>query len=325
MSAWKKSDLHLHTSFSGWRRLHHLIDAQDCYVGPDEAFATARRRGMDYVAFTDHDSIDGALDFLSRHPEEEPRVIVGEEVEVRLAKTGRWVHINVYGVDERIHEDLARLRGDALETIDYLGRSGLPFVLNHPFQSFRSIRAARHHLAILLPLVPAIEVCNSTSPRIQRRVLEGMLDGLSNPVCARIGGSDAHTTRRIAAAYTLAPGATKADFLDSIRRGECEAGGQAQGLGALVRDVYQIVWEYYAQIYGGRLPAGMKRRTGNVLGSIALLPAVILGLPAALTALHVARQVFIARFGSWLEESWAEEPSSMPAHEAARGEAESAG
>ena len=39
MSAWKKSDLHLHTSFSGWRRLHHLIDAQDCYVGPDEAFA----------------------------------------------------------------------------------------------------------------------------------------------------------------------------------------------------------------------------------------------------------------------------------------------
>jgi predicted metal-dependent phosphoesterase TrpH len=323
MSAWKKSDLHLHTSFSGWRRLHHLIDAQDCYVEPDEAFATARQRGMDYVAFTDHDTIDGALDFLSRHPEEEPWVIVGEEVEVRLGKTGRWIHLNVYGVDERIHADLTRLRGDALETIDYLNRRRLPFVLNHPFQSFRSIRAARRHLAVLMPLVPAVEVCNSASPRVQRRVLEAMLDGLPN--CARIGGSDAHTTHRIAAAYTLAPGATKTEFLDSIRRGECEAGGQAQGLGALVRDVYQIVWEYYAQLYFEELPAGMRRRPGNVLGSIALLPAVILGLPATLTALHVARQVFIARFGSWVEEARAEAPSAIPAPETARGEVESPG
>ena len=320
-----RADMHVHTCFSRHNDNIPLLGARDCYSRPEAVYAAAKARGMDLVAITDHDTIDGALDFLSRHPEEEPRVIVGEEVEVRLAKTGRWIHLNVYGVDERIHEDLARLRGDALETIDYLSRRRMPFVLNHPFQSFRSIRAARRHLAILMPLVPAVEVCNSTSPRIQRRVLEAMLDGLANPACARIGGSDAHTTRRIAAAYTVAPGATKSEFLDSIRRGECEAGGQAQGLGALVRDVYQIVWEYYAQIYGGRLPAGMKRRTGNVLGSIALLPAVILGLPATLTALHVARQVFIARFGSWAEESWAEAPPEIAAPETARGEVESPG
>jgi predicted metal-dependent phosphoesterase TrpH len=299
---WKKSDLHLHTSFSGWRRLH-LIEAQDCYVPPDVAFATARRRGMDYVAFTDHDTIDGALDFLSRHPEEEPRVIVGEEVEVRLAGTARWIHLNVYGVDERTHQDLARLRGDALEAIAYLRGRRLPFVLNHPFQSFRSIRAARRYLDVLLPLVPAVEVCNSSSPRVQRRVIEAMLDGSVNRAWARVGGSDAHTTRRIAAAYTLAPGDTKEEFLDSIRRGECEAGGEAQGLGALVRDLYQIVGEYYAQLYLGPMPAGMRRRPGNILGSIALMPAVVLGLPATLVSLHVARQIWIARFGAWGAES----------------------
>src|SRR5262245_7466118 len=318
MDALKKCDMHLHTSFSGWRRLH-LIDAQDCYVGPDEAFLTARRRGMDYVAFTDHDTIDGALDFLSRHPEEEPRVIVGEEVEVRMAGTARWIHLNVYGVDEGTHQDLMRLRGDALETIAYLNRRGLPFVLNHPFQSFRSIRAARRHLSVLLPRVPAVEVCNSTSPRVRRRVLESMLDGFADPSCARIGGSDAHTGRRIAAAWTVAPGATKAEFLDSIRRGECEAAGAALGLGALVSDIYQIVWEYYARLYGGGPNAGRRRRPGNVLGSMALLPAVVLGLPATLTALHVARQVFIARFGRWTAEPAAEAPP-----EPVRGEAENA-
>jgi len=317
MDSWKKSDLHLHTSFSGWRRLH-LIDAQDCYVGPDEAFATARERGMDFVTFTDHDTIDGALDFLSRHPEEEPRVIVGEEVEVRLAGSGRWIHLNVYGVDERTHDDLTRLRADALETIDYLRARRLPFVLNHPFQSFRTIGSARRHLDLLLPLVPAVEVCNSTSPRVHRRVIEAMLDALTGPACARIGGSDAHTRRRIAAAYTLAPGGTKSEFLDSVARGECAPGGAAQGLGALVRDVYQIVWEYYAQLYGGTLPAGMRRRAGNVLGSIALLPAAILGLPATLTALHVARQVWIARLGPWTEEAPA--PATP---EPVRGEVES--
>ncbi|HYV85149.1 MAG TPA: PHP domain-containing protein [Patescibacteria group bacterium] len=316
MTTWKKSDLHLHTSFSGWRQLH-LIDAQDCYVPPDEAFATARRRGMDYVAFTDHDTIDGALDFLSRHPEEEPRVIIGEEVEVRLAGTTGWIHLNVYGVDERTHQDLARLRGDALEAIAYLRERRLPFVLNHPFQSFRSIRAARRHLDVLLPLVPAVEVCNSSSPRVHRRVVESMLDGFPNPAWARIGGSDAHTTRRIAAAYTLAPGDTKAAFLDSIRRGECEPGGEALGMGALVRDIYQVIWNYYAQLYGGPLPAGMRRRPGNVLGSIALLPAVILGLPVTLSALHVVRQVWIARFGAW-----AAEAPETAAGEAVRGEAE---
>lgn len=294
---WKRADMHLHTSFSGWRRLR-LIDAQDCYVSPDRAFAAARRRGMDFVCFTDHDTIDGALDFLSRNPEEEPRVIVGEEVEVRLHGSSQWIHLSVYGVDERTHDDLARLRGDGFETIDYLKKRGLLFVLNHPFQSFRSIGSARRHLRDLLPLFPAVEVCNSTSPRSHRRILEAMLerDGAAPP--AFVGGSDAHTERRIAAAWTSAPGHTKAEFLDGIRRGACSVGGDAQGILALVRDVHQIVGEYYGELYGmtGR---SATRRPGNLLGSLALLPAVVTGLPAILTALHMARQEWIGRFGSW--------------------------
>ena len=313
MTDLKRADMHLHTSFSGWRRLH-LIDARDCYVSPDAAFATARQRGMDFVCFTDHDTLDGALDFLSRHPEAEPHVILGEEVEVRFPGSPQWLHLNVYGLDERTHADLARTRADCFEAVTYLREKGLLFVLNHPFQSFRSIGAARRHLAALLPLLPAIEVCNSTSPRSHRPVLEAMLLRGGSFPRAWVGGSDAHTARRIAAAYTTAPGASKQEFLDSIRQGRCTIGGDALGVPALIRDVYQIIGEYYRTTSGSLLPTGEGLDLSNILGSVALLPPVLVGLPAVLAALHMARQEWIARGGSWARESraWVASKTACP-------------
>src|SRR5262245_40683012 len=257
---------------------------------------------MDFVCFTDHDSIDGALEFLSRHPEEEPRVIVGEEREVRLPGTKQWLHLAVYGLDERDHRALARLADDAFQAIAYLRERGLLFALNHPFQSFRSIGRARRDLLRLLPLVPAVEVANSSSPRSHRAAYEAMLDSWcegrpSRP--ARIGGSDAHTTRRIAATYTRAPGRTKEEFLAAIARGECAPGGEATGLPSLVRDAYQVIGEYYRSVHAPHLSPVAQRDRRNILGSIGLLPGVLFGLPVTLTSLHVLRQEWIARAGRW--------------------------
>ncbi|HKQ61867.1 MAG TPA: PHP-associated domain-containing protein, partial [Candidatus Polarisedimenticolaceae bacterium] len=280
-SPWKRADLHLHTSFSGWRSLR-LIDAQDCYVAPDEAFAAARARGMDYVCFTDHNTIDGAHDFLARHPEHEPRVIVGEEIETTFPGSEQWIHLGVLDVDERLHEDLARLRPDCYELIAELERRGRFFVLNHPFQSFRTRRALRRHLAPLLARVPAVEVVNSTSPASHARILPGLLRDVG-----RVGGSDAHTCRRIGAAYTTAPGGTKHEFLDNLKRGTCAIGGGPAGLGSLVRDVYTVIGQYYARL--------SPRRPRSALGGAVLLPAVLGGVPALLTLAQALRQEWVAR------------------------------
>ena len=51
-----RADLHMHTCFSGWRSLR-VVGAQDCYVTPKDAYDTARDRGMDFVCFSDHDTI----------------------------------------------------------------------------------------------------------------------------------------------------------------------------------------------------------------------------------------------------------------------------
>lgn len=295
MLQWKRADLHLHTSFSGWRSLR-LIDARDCYVSPAAAFETARSRGMDFVCFTDHNTINGALDFLARHPEEESRVIIAEEVETRFPDSHEWLHINVFGMDERIHEDLARARFNCFELIAELRARGLFFALNHPFQSFRSLASARCHLEAVLPQFPAVEVCNSTSPRSVERLLQALLTREGSDSAAWVGGSDAHTLPRIASVYTTAPGASKVEFLENVRRGTCAVRGRPQGLWALVRDVYLVVGEYYARLYGTPLPLS-RRRLQNILLSFALLPAVIMGVPALLTVLHAARQEWIARCG----------------------------
>jgi len=294
---WTRADLHVHTSFSGWRSLR-VLDAQDCYVSPDAAFTAARARRMDFVCFTDHDTIAGALDFLSRRPEEESRVIVGEEVEARFPGSPDWIHVNVLDVDEELHADIVRLRGDGMALLAELRRRGCFFVLNHPFQSFRSIGAARRRLSQVLPLCPAVEVCNGTSPRSHVGVLEALLGHAGGERVVRVGGSDAHTLQGIASVHTAAPGATKREYLASLRSGTCAILGRPRGVAALIGDVYAIVGEYYARLYGEPAPRSSRWRRSFTVAS-ALLPAVALGVPAAITACQALRQEYIARFGPW--------------------------
>jgi predicted metal-dependent phosphoesterase TrpH len=299
-AGWKRVDLHLHTSFSGWRSLR-LIHARDCHLEPEDAFDLARGRGMDYVCFTDHNTIEGALHLLSRRPEEEPRVIIGEEVETSLPGMGGWIHVNVFDVDEALHRDLARLRANALELIAELTARDVLFSLNHPFQSFRSVRGARRALATLLPLFPAIEVANSASPAVSRAVLEAMLRRDRLQPKALLGGSDAHTPRRVAATFTAAPGRTKSEFLDSVRRGHSAIGGSPMGMRALIRDVYAAVGAHYRELYSARCPLEGRARLESRIVSTLLLPASLGGLPAFLTAAQALLHERVARFGRWAE------------------------
>jgi hypothetical protein len=109
-----------------------------------------------------------------------------------------------------------------------------------------------------------------------------------------LGGSDAHTTSRIASVYTAAPGATKHEFLDSLRRGTCSIGGDCPGLAALIRDVYLVVGRHYANLLDPSRP-WTSRRIKSTAASAALLPAALGGVPAVLTLLQAARQEWIAQ------------------------------
>jgi len=57
-----KLDPHVHTTFSGKTSLYPLRDLlRESYNSPQSVYRLAKERGMDLVAITDHDTIDGAL------------------------------------------------------------------------------------------------------------------------------------------------------------------------------------------------------------------------------------------------------------------------
>jgi predicted metal-dependent phosphoesterase TrpH len=98
-----KCDLHVHTVHSGmctvpvFKRI-----CRESYNDPDEVYATLKRRGMDLVTVTDHDSIDAA-ESLRKYPD----FFLSEEVTVRMP-TGTQIHLGVYGISEKDHAEISR-------------------------------------------------------------------------------------------------------------------------------------------------------------------------------------------------------------------------
>ena len=77
----------------------------DCYSSPERVYRLAKARGMDVVTITDHDSIDGCLHFLNRHPEKHAEdFLIGEEVTAHLPEfSARSTSPSTGGVDEAQH------------------------------------------------------------------------------------------------------------------------------------------------------------------------------------------------------------------------------
>ena len=64
----KKADLHCHSVYSTFKYFR-IANTRDSYNRPEDVYRLAKQRGMDYVTLTDHDSIDGCLYLLDKHPD----------------------------------------------------------------------------------------------------------------------------------------------------------------------------------------------------------------------------------------------------------------
>lgn len=291
----RRCDLHLHTRYSAWKHLR-AIRARDSYSDPVAVYERALAAGMDYVAFTDHDSIEGALCLLSARPEAAPRVIIGEEVETWFPDTGQWIHVNVFGLDEAAHREIQRLRPNVYELVGWLRRRGLLHVLNHPFQSYRFQKRPRAYVEEILGLFDHFEIGNGTMPPGHREAGEAMLRYAGELLGRKTGvaGSDAHVVERAGSSWTAAPGETPQAWIASVARGDCVQSARPIGLGGLMSNVYHAVGSYYAGMRSREGRAGMSLL--NYLAAAGLLPGVIIGVPAVLTLLSDLRQRGVARW-----------------------------
>jgi dephospho-CoA kinase len=188
-------DLHMHTNAS-----------PDCLSAPADVVRRAREIGLDRIAITDHDQIDGAFEARALDPE---LVIVGEEV-----RTAEGLDLIGLFLGEHIPRG-GTFRDVALE----IRRQGGVVYVPHPFDSHRG--TTEEFLEEVRDCIDAVEGFNARihDPRRNQRAQNWALArGL--PLGA---GSDAHLLNRIGQARVLMPpfsGPT--EFLAALAEGRIE-------------------------------------------------------------------------------------------------------
>lgn len=186
-------DLHTHTDRS-----------PDCLTAPGDLVSRAREVGLDRVAVTDHDRIEGAFAARDIDPE---LVIVGEEV-----RTADGPEIVGLFLEEHISPGLS-----FRETADAIREQGGVTYLPHPFDPLRGTTDS--FLESRVGCVDLVEGFNARThdEQAHRRAVQWAEEkGL--PVGA---GSDAHLLRAVGRGrLRLPPFEGAGEFLESARQGE---------------------------------------------------------------------------------------------------------
>ncbi|MBI2679461.1 MAG: PHP domain-containing protein [Candidatus Solibacter usitatus] len=227
-----RCDLHVHTRHSGMCTVPVLNRiCRESYNPPLAVYEILKRRGMDLVTVTDHDSID-AVEPLRSHPD----FFLSEEVTC-YTPSGTELHMAVYDIQERHHTELERRRFDLMSLIAYLNEQQLFFGINHVFSSLTGSRT-HGDFALFNDHFPAFETLNGQMPAFCNQRAALLAERLGKPAT---GGSDAHTLAALGSTYTEVPGArTKSEFLDGLRRGQSRVHGESGEYWKLTRAVLSI-------------------------------------------------------------------------------------
>ena len=170
-----KVDLHVHSRFSTrspeW--LLRRFDIPDSYTDPRKLHALLRERGMDFVTITDHDRIEGCLEIADL-----PGVFLSEQVTTWFPEDHCQVHLLVWGLNERQHRDIHRLRESIYDLQNYLAAENLAHAVAHPLYRLDE-KFSLHHVERLLLLFRHFEGLNGLRDSLLSDLVQAMLGSLS--------------------------------------------------------------------------------------------------------------------------------------------------
>ncbi len=253
-------DMHCHSTASQLSRLgvQRSLGLPECATPPAEVYELAKKRGMDFVTITDHDTIDGCLELADR-----PDCFISEELTARFAGEPQAVHVLCYGITPGDHEWLQASAGDLEACAAFLHENGIACALAHPFYNVAAPLTPRHRRR-LAEFFGVWEVRNGS------RAAE-----LNMPAAiyvethggTGIGGSDDHAGVDIGRTFTVAPAAaTPEEFLRHMREGRVEAGGEQGSAAKWAHAAMALATRALVLDASGAPCVGMdhKKRTGTV-------------------------------------------------------------
>jgi predicted metal-dependent phosphoesterase TrpH len=214
-------DLHVHTSYS-----------KDGESSVEEILRAAETAGLDVIAITDHDTVDGAKKALTLPSP--VLVIPGIEVSTKQG------HLLVLGVTEVIPAGL-----DVVETVNIARRMGALLILPHPYHVWRHGVARRKKSG--MSVVDAVESFNS-------RYIVGSANKKAARIALRlgkpcVGGSDAHNAKFVGFGRTYIDAERNIPaILEAVRAGKVSCGGRKTPLRTYTRQSINNTWRKIKRI-----------------------------------------------------------------------------
>lgn len=238
---WQKADLHVHTSCS-------YDVPKGSIVHPKTLYEKAMSKNMNYVTFTDHDTVE-AFDMLGWKKE---KLIPGVELSVTdMSNVGHTVHINVFELDMAQFKDMRHIatnQQDIFILLDFLNDNDLLYMYNHPF--WFSVGEKPNLLAVpeLAKHFPVIEY-NMQDLKQKNLFAMALAHQLGKGMAVT---TDSHTGG-IGAVYTMAKGDDFREYFNNISKGNYY----------LIMD--QPIWKHITQELSAwvELVFNMDRQTGK--------------------------------------------------------------
>ena len=177
-----KYDLHIHSKYS-----------YDSLMSPEKIIKAAKKKGLDGIAITDHNTIKGGLEALKVNKDKQFHVIAGAEIKTNFG--------DIIGLF--INEEITSRRFQ--DVVDEIRSQGGLSILAHPYRQYG-------YPELLVKEVDLVEGFNARSKGLSNRLSMDLATKFKKSLTA---GSDAHITFYIGYGVTI----TCCEIEDALRKG----------------------------------------------------------------------------------------------------------
>lgn len=255
-----KADFHVHSKHSK-RPSEWILKKLGCpesFTEPMQIYTVAMQKGMGLVTITDHNTIDGCLEIAHL-----PNTFISEEVTTYFPEDGCKLHVLVFNIDEKKHQEIQNLRNNVFDLTDYLNAEQIVHALAHPLYSINN-KLTLEHLEQALLLFKTLEINgardeeqNMCLPLLASALTQEKVDLLTDkhgivPAFEApwrknfVGGSDDHSSLAIARKFTEIKEAFDAgEMLRGIVDGRAVVWGHGSTPKGLARTIYSVAYQYY--------------------------------------------------------------------------------